>query len=190
MTQQFDGRISIVTGAGSGIGFATAEGLAAGGATGHLRRPGRAPKRPPQRSARSGGNATGVMLDVRDSAGLDGADRGCGRAPWPDRYPRQQCRDSGAGRHRGDVSEEVWERILDINAKGVWLACGPSARHGRAQARQDLQTSPRPRPTSVCGRRRGYCRIEGGGARAHAPSRRAICAVQYPDQFGVARHGQ
>jgi NAD(P)-dependent dehydrogenase (short-subunit alcohol dehydrogenase family) len=30
---RFDGQISIVTGAGSGIGLATAEGLAAGGAT-------------------------------------------------------------------------------------------------------------------------------------------------------------
>ena len=32
MTKQFDGRISIVTGAGSGIGFATAKGLALSGA--------------------------------------------------------------------------------------------------------------------------------------------------------------
>src|SRR6267154_6361702 len=68
MTKQFDGRISIVTGAGSGIGFATAEGLTAGGAT-VICVDWKGAEEAAASIRSNGGNATGVMLDVRDSAG-------------------------------------------------------------------------------------------------------------------------
>jgi NAD(P)-dependent dehydrogenase (short-subunit alcohol dehydrogenase family) len=68
MTNQFDGQISIVTGAGSGIGFATAEGLAASGAT-VICVDWKGAEEAAASIRSSGGNATGVKLDVRDSAG-------------------------------------------------------------------------------------------------------------------------
>jgi NADP-dependent 3-hydroxy acid dehydrogenase YdfG len=65
---QFDGQISIVTGAGSGTSLATAEGLAAGGATVVC-----VDWKGAEEAAASiwatGGIATGASLDVRGSAG-------------------------------------------------------------------------------------------------------------------------
>jgi len=71
MTQsppQFDGQVAIVTGAGSGIGFSTAEGLASGGAT-VICVDWNAADEAAAAIRATGGDAVGVTLDVRDAAG-------------------------------------------------------------------------------------------------------------------------
>jgi meso-butanediol dehydrogenase / (S,S)-butanediol dehydrogenase / diacetyl reductase len=116
----FDGQIAIVTGAGSGIGFATAEGFAAGGAK-VICVDWKGAEEAAASIRAGGGKALGVALDVRDAAG------------WTmlvqDIVEREGSIDilvnnagiAVAGDTAADVTEEVWDRILDINAKGVWL---------------------------------------------------------------------
>jgi cyclopentanol dehydrogenase len=120
MTKQFDGQISIVTGAGSGIGFATAEGLAAGGAT-VICVDWKGAEEAAASIRSSGGNATGVMLDVRDSAGWTALIADVVARHGPIDILVNNAGIAVPGDTAADVSEEVWDRILDINAKGVWL---------------------------------------------------------------------
>jgi len=120
MTKQFDGQISIVTGAGSGIGFATAEGLAAGSAT-VICVDWKGAEEAAASIRSSGGNATGVMLDVRDSAGWTALIADVVARHGPIDILVNNAGIAVPGDTAADVSEEVWDRILDINAKGVWL---------------------------------------------------------------------
>ena len=117
---QFDGQISIVTGAGSGFGFATAEGLAVAGATVFCVDWKGAEEAAASIRA-SGGNATGVMLDVRDSAGWTALVEGVVARHGPIDILVNNAGIAVPGDTAAEVSEEVWDRILDINAKGVWL---------------------------------------------------------------------
>ena len=120
MSKQFDSQISIVTGAGSGIGLATAEGLATGGATVFC-----VDWRGAEEAAASirakGGNATGVALDVRDSAGWRTLIEDVIEHHGPIDILVNNAGIAVPGDTAADVTEEVWDRILDINAKGVWL---------------------------------------------------------------------
>jgi NAD(P)-dependent dehydrogenase (short-subunit alcohol dehydrogenase family) len=120
MTNQFDGQISIVTGAGSGIGFATAEGLAASGAT-VICVDWKGAEEAAASIRSSGGNATGVKLDVRDSAGWTALIADVVARHGPIDILVNNAGIAVPGDTAADVSEEVWDRILDINAKGVWL---------------------------------------------------------------------
>ena len=120
MSKPFDSQISIVTGAGSGIGFATAEGLAAGGAT-VICVDWKGAEEAAASIRASGGNATGVMLDVRDAAGWTTLVADVVARHGPIDILVNNAGIAVPGDTAADVSEEVWDRILDINAKGVWL---------------------------------------------------------------------
>jgi len=120
MSKPFDSQISIVTGAGSGIGFATAEGLAAGGAT-VICVDWKGAEQAAASIRASGGNATGVMLDVRDAAGWTTLVADVVARHGPIDILVNNAGIAVPGDTAADVSEEVWDRILDINAKGVWL---------------------------------------------------------------------
>jgi cyclopentanol dehydrogenase len=120
MQNIFEGQIIIVTGAGDGIGRAAAFGFAAEGGTVVLIDV----KGVDQVAAtirEAGGHALPVTMDVRDTAG------------WTrlvgdliERFGTIDVLVNNAGvavpgDTAADVSEEVWDRIMDINAKGLWL---------------------------------------------------------------------
>jgi len=116
----FDGKVAIVTGAGDGIGRATAGGLAARGAAVALVDIKGAPD-VAAAIASTGGKALAFALDVRDAKGW-----GALVAEVLEKFGGIHILVNNAGiAVPGDTvdqaSEDVWDSIMDINAKGVWL---------------------------------------------------------------------
>ena len=120
MEREFSGQTAIVTGAGSGIGKATAIRLAAHGAT-VVCTDIAAEEQTAEEIKLAGGRAIAGRLDVRD-----------GQA-WAD-LVRRTIGDAGGvdilvnnagiavpGDTVIDADEKLWDSIMSINAKGVWL---------------------------------------------------------------------
>ena len=120
MRIDLSGKVAAVTGAGSGIGKAAAEALARAGAKIACLDIAEADTTA-QEIGRTGGEAIGIALDVRDAAGWKRAVDAI-----VDRFGTIDILVNNAGiAVPGDtaagVSEEVWDRVMDTNAKGVWL---------------------------------------------------------------------
>jgi NAD(P)-dependent dehydrogenase (short-subunit alcohol dehydrogenase family) len=120
MPRDFTNKIAIVTGAGSGIGQATAVELAAGGATVFCLDVTGAEAAAAD-IQKAGGTAFPATLDVRDAAGwstlIDDVMKRFGKID----ILVNNAGVAVGGDTAAEVSEEVWDRIMDINAKGVWL---------------------------------------------------------------------
>lgn len=122
MTGQFEGKVALVTGAGSGIGRASATTFAREGAKVVIADIAMEGAEETVRLIEAaGGEATFTKADVSvgaDTAALvEYAVRTYGRLD----YAHNNAGVMGQFAKTADCSEEEWDRIIGINLKGVWL---------------------------------------------------------------------
>jgi NAD(P)-dependent dehydrogenase (short-subunit alcohol dehydrogenase family) len=168
MPGMLDGKSALVTGAGSGIGRATALAFAREGAwvaAADLK------LEAAQETARlveaAGGQAVAVEVDVTDDdavaamvgaavrafGGLDCAFNNAGIAPY---------QVNASGQKIADVAPEAWQRLLDVNLTGVWRCL----RHEVAQMR-----------------------TQGGGAIVNTASVAGLVGLPNSSAYVAGKHG-
>ncbi len=118
-TTEFAGKTAVVTGAGSGIGRATATLLARLGATLHVADlDGDSAERVAHEISASGGQATPHVIDVTDAEAVEGLAEAAYAAQG-----RVDILHNNAGiGHAGPVEEtslEDWRRVIEVNLMGV-----------------------------------------------------------------------
>jgi NAD(P)-dependent dehydrogenase (short-subunit alcohol dehydrogenase family) len=122
MTRQLEGKVALVTGAGSGIGRATAQAFARVGAKVVI-----ADVVPlgGEETVRlieaEGGEATFIKTDVSKAAEVEALVQKAVETYGHLDYAHNNAGIEGAQASTVDCTEDCWDRTIDINLKGVWL---------------------------------------------------------------------
>lgn len=129
MTQRFTERVALITGAAGGIGAATAQRLAAEGATiVALDRDLDAAQHVADAIAAGGTAASAVAADVSQKADVDRA-----VAETIERHGRIDVLVNNAGITRDDLlfrmTEDDWDAVIDVNLKSVFLCSQAVQKH-------------------------------------------------------------
>jgi NAD(P)-dependent dehydrogenase (short-subunit alcohol dehydrogenase family) len=127
--RRFEGKVVLVTGAASGIGFASVERIAREGGTilcADLQSDGA--QASAKRAVELGGAAEAVVCDVSDPVQADAAVAAC-----VERFGRIDalCNVAGILRfaHTHEMELEDWNRILAVNLTGTFLMCRAAIPH-------------------------------------------------------------
>ena len=121
---RLESKVALITGAGSGIGRATAELFAKEGAKVIVADYNAESSQLTVRSIKeSGGQATFVQADVSKAIDAERMVRAAVNT-----YGRLDILHNNAGifvkpTPAHELTEDVWDRVFDINIKGVWLGC-------------------------------------------------------------------
>jgi NAD(P)-dependent dehydrogenase (short-subunit alcohol dehydrogenase family) len=163
MTRVLHGKVALVTGAGSGIGRASALAFAAAGAKVLVND---VDPKTNDETARmvveAGAEALAFAADVRDESANEAMVRAA-----VDRWGRLDYAHNNAGIAEprvltADLTEDIWDRVIDINLKGTWLGM-------KYEIRQML--------------------VQGGGAIVNTASVVGLAAVRHQPSYVASKHG-
>jgi NAD(P)-dependent dehydrogenase (short-subunit alcohol dehydrogenase family) len=139
MRGRMQGKVAVITGAGSGIGRAASVRLAEEGArvVATSRSADHVEETCAELERATGRRPAGLTLDVSDSAAVDAA-----FAQIADEHGRVDVLvanagielppdTSGVGPNLADTTDEQWERIQRVNVDGVFYSCRAALRHMR-----------------------------------------------------------
>jgi NAD(P)-dependent dehydrogenase (short-subunit alcohol dehydrogenase family) len=125
---RFDGRVAVITGAGSGLGRATSLRFAAEGATvACLDIVEDAAEKTAAEIAETGGTARALRVDVSDPASVRAAVDGA--APLGRPQVLVNCAGIGRFAHSTEMPFEDWQRIIGVNLTGTFLMCQATLPH-------------------------------------------------------------
>jgi NAD(P)-dependent dehydrogenase (short-subunit alcohol dehydrogenase family) len=122
MSGKFQGKVALVTGGSSGIGRATALAFAREGAKVIIAdKDAKGGEETVRMIKQAGGEATFVKTDVSKAAEVEALVNKTIKT-----YGRLDCALNnagivGSGVYTADYTEEVWNRTINVNLKGVWL---------------------------------------------------------------------